>query len=314
MSSRSLNWKAAGSSILSFLLLALILPFLFILGIFKLVCWAIGFLVEAAVQLVLLLFVRYIYIFPIGRLHTWALRKCQNGKFHSKLGRTDVLADSYHSVSIHVIPCLVDNYAYLIINHGLPGNPVSQPLQLAEYRVLTDPDTIRLASAPSASMAYSPQASNDPAITAAQHPSQAELHAVIVDVGDSDAVFKGMYEISHLHYGGRPIRLESILTTHHHWDHQAGNRAVVEKVPRLRVYGGRLDPRIDCLTDKVQNGSVITIGPVTGEDPGVAIHVLETPCHTHGSVICRRLGFLISMVVILFVFFAWQIDLSALAT
>ena len=34
------------------------------------------------------------------------------------------------------------------------------------------------------------------------------------------------------------LRVSSILTTHHHWDHSGGNKTLVRKLGIPRVYGG----------------------------------------------------------------------------
>ena len=42
------------------------------------------------------------------------------------------------------------------------------------------------------------------------------------------------------------VRLTTVLTTHHHWDHAGGNKEMVAKRPDLAVIGG--DDRIDGVT------------------------------------------------------------------
>jgi hydroxyacylglutathione hydrolase len=66
----------------------------------------------------------------------------------------------------------------------------------------------------------------------------------------------------------------AVLTTHHHEDHAGGNVDVVKRAD-VPVYGG--DDRVAGLTRKVGSKDVISIGKV-------AVRVLETPCHTSGSV------------------------------
>lgn len=75
------------------------------------------------------------------------------------------------------------------------------------------------------------------------------------------------------------VRLKSVLTTHHHWDHAGGNEKLVSKFSSshgpLKVYGG--DDRIGALTDKVKQDDVIQLGNLT-------IRCLFTPCHTTGHI------------------------------
>ncbi|KAG8145454.1 hypothetical protein E2320_011984 [Naja naja] len=56
------------------------------------------------------------------------------------------------------------------------------------------------------------------------------------------------------------VKLTTVLTTHHHWDHAGGNEKLVKMEPGLRVYGG--DSRVGSLNVKC----------------------LSTPCHTSGHI------------------------------
>lgn len=47
------------------------------------------------------------------------------------------------------------------------------------------------------------------------------------------------------------VKLTSVLTTHHHWDHAGGNEKLVKLETGLRVYGG--DSRVGALTQKVSH-------------------------------------------------------------
>ncbi|KAI4531463.1 hypothetical protein MG293_017977 [Ovis ammon polii] len=71
------------------------------------------------------------------------------------------------------------------------------------------------------------------------------------------------------------VKLTTVLTTHHHWDHAGGNEKLVKLEPGLKVYGG--DDRIGALTHKVTHLSTLQVG---------SLHVkcLSTPCHTSGHI------------------------------
>ncbi|MEE6497906.1 hypothetical protein FKM82_002925 [Ascaphus truei] len=71
------------------------------------------------------------------------------------------------------------------------------------------------------------------------------------------------------------VKLTTVLTTHHHWDHAGGNEKLVKMVSGLRVYGG--DDRIGALTQKVSHLTTFQVG---------SLHVkcLFTPCHTSGHI------------------------------
>lgn len=71
------------------------------------------------------------------------------------------------------------------------------------------------------------------------------------------------------------IKLTTVLTTHHHWDHAGGNEKLVKLEPGLKVYGG--DDRIGALTHKVTHLSTLQVGSLN-------IKCLSTPCHTSGHI------------------------------
>ncbi|XP_075420606.1 hydroxyacylglutathione hydrolase, mitochondrial isoform X2 [Tenrec ecaudatus] len=71
------------------------------------------------------------------------------------------------------------------------------------------------------------------------------------------------------------VKLTTVLTTHHHWDHAGGNEKLVKLVPGLKVYGG--DDRIGALTTKVTHLSTLQVG-------SLSIKCLSTPCHTSGHI------------------------------
>ncbi|CAL8305766.1 unnamed protein product [Merluccius merluccius] len=71
------------------------------------------------------------------------------------------------------------------------------------------------------------------------------------------------------------VRLTTVLTTHHHWDHAGGNEKMVRLMPRLKVYGG--DDRVDALTKKVTHSNTFKVGSLT-------VKCLFTPCHTTGHI------------------------------
>lgn len=75
------------------------------------------------------------------------------------------------------------------------------------------------------------------------------------------------------------VKLTSVLTTHHHWDHAGGNEKLVELAKNsninLTVYGG--DDRIGALGKKVSHGDRFKIGSLD-------VECLFTPCHTAGHI------------------------------
>lgn len=91
--------------------------------------------------------------------------------------------------------------------------------------------------------------------------------AGIVDPVDPDRVVSAVNE--------EKVKLTTVLTTHHHWDHAGGNDNLVKKVSDLKVYGG--DDRIGALNHKVKHGDEFKIGSLN-------VQCLFTPCHTSGHI------------------------------
>uniref|UniRef100_A0A674PNE9 Hydroxyacylglutathione hydrolase, mitochondrial n=1 Tax=Takifugu rubripes TaxID=31033 RepID=A0A674PNE9_TAKRU len=71
------------------------------------------------------------------------------------------------------------------------------------------------------------------------------------------------------------VKLTTVLTTHHHWDHSSGNEKLLRMMPGLRVYGG--DDRVNALTKKVTHSHAFKLG-------SLSVKCLFTPCHTTGHV------------------------------
>ncbi|XP_067006492.2 hydroxyacylglutathione hydrolase, mitochondrial isoform X2 [Anabrus simplex] len=97
---------------------------------------------------------------------------------------------------------------------------------------------------------------------------EATKEAAIVDPVEPDKVLSAVQKAG--------VRLTSVLTTHHHWDHAGGNTNLVKQAPSaLEVYGG--DDRIGALTRKVKHGDKFNVGQLS-------IKCLATPCHTSGHI------------------------------
>jgi hydroxyacylglutathione hydrolase len=71
------------------------------------------------------------------------------------------------------------------------------------------------------------------------------------------------------------VDLQSILPTHHHFDHVGGNTDLLAAKPGLAVYG--FDDRIPGLTRQVRDGEPVQVG-------GATARVLFIPAHTSGHI------------------------------
>uniref|UniRef100_A0A914V6S9 hydroxyacylglutathione hydrolase n=1 Tax=Plectus sambesii TaxID=2011161 RepID=A0A914V6S9_9BILA len=91
--------------------------------------------------------------------------------------------------------------------------------------------------------------------------------AAIVDPVEPATVLKSVAE--------HDVKLTTVLTTHHHWDHAGGNEDLVKQQQGLTVYGG--DDRIGALSKKVGHGDALKIG-------SLSVKCLFTPCHTTGHI------------------------------
>ncbi|NXF26193.1 GLO2 protein, partial [Rhodinocichla rosea] len=71
------------------------------------------------------------------------------------------------------------------------------------------------------------------------------------------------------------VKLTTVLTTHHHWDHAGGNEKLVKMEPGLHVCGG--DSRVGALTHRVSHLTALKVG-------SLSVKCLSTPCHTSGHI------------------------------
>jgi hydroxyacylglutathione hydrolase len=76
----------------------------------------------------------------------------------------------------------------------------------------------------------------------------------------------------------RGLKLVAVLPTHWHPDHVGGNEDLVRAIPGLKVYGARAEGgRIPALTDGVDDGDEVAVGPLRGR-------VIGIPAHTSGHI------------------------------
>jgi len=96
--------------------------------------------------------------------------------------------------------------------------------------------------------------------------------ACVIDVAEAGAVLDAAASAG--------LRIEAILSTHHHFDHVGGNADLVAgRAPEVvRVFGYAEDrDRIPCLTDPVEDGATLRVGELRAE----AIFI---PAHTRGHI------------------------------
>jgi hydroxyacylglutathione hydrolase len=94
--------------------------------------------------------------------------------------------------------------------------------------------------------------------------------AAVVDPAVAEPVLEKLAELG--------AELVAIFNTHHHHDHVGGNRQLLERYPRARVYGSQVDRgRIPGQTVELKAGEIV-------EFAGRQATVLFVPGHTRGHI------------------------------
>jgi len=94
--------------------------------------------------------------------------------------------------------------------------------------------------------------------------------AAVVDCSDAGPVLRELER--------RGLRLEAVLSTHHHFDHVGGNDDAARAIPGLRVLGSRADrTRVPALTEALADGGTFEVAGLSGR-------ALYIPAHTSGHL------------------------------
>jgi hydroxyacylglutathione hydrolase len=94
--------------------------------------------------------------------------------------------------------------------------------------------------------------------------------AAIVDCSEAGPVLREVER--------RGLRLEAVLSTHHHYDHVGGNEEVARAVAGLRVLGSRADrTRVPAITEALADGETFEVAGLRGR-------ALFIPAHTSGHL------------------------------
>jgi glyoxylase-like metal-dependent hydrolase (beta-lactamase superfamily II) len=117
-----------------------------------------------------------------------------------------------------------------------------------------------------------------------------QIVAFVVDCGDAEEVATQVQLISERHYGGKSIEIQSILSTHKHHDHTAGNKGLLSHESGIgesikTVFGGAVEKVPHC-NFPVVNGEMLPLPRYGDNEMGAIaqVEVIATPAHTRGSV------------------------------
>ena len=209
--------------------------------------------------------IEFFYPFGFGRtVHLMICRMIQksgirgtkasdkNRGFHSRSVETriEVIPDR---LFIHPLPQLIDNLGYLVV---------------------CCPDEMEVTVINST-------------IVPSHTPPQ--IIAFLVDCGDSDAVMEQLDIISEMHYQNEKIHVQSILSTHKHHDHTAGNNSFrrhrANQESFKLVVGGAVE-NVPCCNYKVADGDIVPL-PYSGSNKMadfIEVEAIATPAHTRGSI------------------------------
>lgn len=188
-----------------------------------------------------------------------------NRGFHSRASETRVEIVPGR-VFVHPLPQLLDNLGYLVV--CLPLNRDSSKL--------TKEKTLK-----GDAVYVDPHANGE----------DTRIVAFVVDCGDADAVANQVKHIRKTFYNDTVIHVQSVLSTHKHHDHTAGNFNILKHpdfgptIPVKLIFGGAVDKVPGC-NFPLANGDKLPL-PKAGENDMsdvIEVEAVATPAHTRGSL------------------------------
>ena len=237
------------------------------------------------VPLCMPLIVRHLYMTCFGRLHIVLLKMFQGTQRHSRLIRVNFSdCGGAAEVAVFPLPCLADNYAYLVVNSSS-----EEVLRGAEARARTEAHDREIAAAlPRGAGGQKAAAGASAAAGGEAEGGDSDgdalvrvYRAVLVDPCDPVAVVQGIRDVEQQHMGdaaGRAIvEVEAILTTHKHWDHAGGNTTLMRQLSSIRTcVGGEEDNVFGCNL-VARDGDTVDVG-------GLEVEAIASGYHTEGSL------------------------------
>jgi glyoxylase-like metal-dependent hydrolase (beta-lactamase superfamily II) len=126
-----------------------------------------------------------------------------------------------------------------------------------------------------------------PPSSSSNNGSTGTLVAFLVDCGDASAALYQVNAIRDLHYAdSAAIEIQTVLCTHKHHDHTAGNKDLLEIDSSQSIVGGSVE-RVPYCNVFVKNGDILDLPSVPGNNMNevVRVEVIAVPAHTRGSVV-----------------------------
>jgi len=101
---------------------------------------------------------------------------------------------------------------------------------------------------------------------------------IIIDEESREAAAVDPYDVTKVQVKGEEegVKFTTLLTTHHHADHSAGNEKFAERFRGVEVVGG--SDSIPALSRLVRDGDTLQVGK------NIKIKCMATPCHTQDSI------------------------------
>lgn len=156
-------------------------------------------------------------------------------------------------VFIHPLPQLLDNIGYLIVCLPKPNHPKKKKKSKSNVTPIL---------------------------------------GILVDCGEADVVIKQIDLINDVHYANlhSKIEIHTLLCTHKHHDHTAGNKTLLDH-PQIgktlkSVVGGAIE-RVPYGTHFVKNGDFVALPSIENNnlDELIDIECIAAPSHTRGSLV-----------------------------
>lgn len=206
---------------------------------------------------------RWLHITAVKYMTSRHLPEDRTKKFHSRTLETRFQITN--RVFIHPLPQFLDNLGYLVV-----CLPVGASNEADERKEDTPLGTI--------SVEHVPQV-GDPIL------------AFVIDCGDAEAVLELVDIISEIHYNRKAIEIHSILSTHKHHDHTAGNSALKAAMPTIKTICGGAVEKVPGCNYPLANGDMVPL-PKSGMNDmneEIQVEAIATPGHTRGSLVfCLR--------------------------